>query len=67
MGQLHGLQSEGAVVGQTLSSDHPAPPTFPNSGMFRRMSVSLERESFFVSFFFMVVSLSKQSSRQGHY
>lgn len=53
MGQLHGRQSDGAVVGQTLSSDHPPPAIFPSSGLFSRMSVSLERESFFVSFFFM--------------
>jgi hypothetical protein len=53
MGQLQGLQSDGAVVGQTLSSDHPPPATFPSSGWLSRMMVSLERESFFGSFFFI--------------
>jgi len=53
MDQLHGLQSDGAVVGQMLSSDHLPPATLPSSGLLRRMIVSLERESFFISFFLM--------------
>jgi hypothetical protein len=53
MCQLQGLQSDGAVVGQMLSSDHLPPATFPSSGLLSRMIVSLERESFFVSFFLM--------------
>lgn len=59
--QPQGRQSEGAVVGQTLSSDQAAPATLPSSGLFRRTRVSLESDSFFTSFFFMV-SLSCQQS-----
>ena len=48
------LQSDGAVVGQMLSSDQAPPKTFPSSGWLRWMIVSLERDSFFDVLFFMV-------------
>ena len=68
MDQPHGRRSDGAVVGQTLSSDHAWPATLPSSGLLKRMSVSLERESFLVSLFFIDWSPSqvKQPPSKNH-